>query len=92
MRGGGGEQVYERLLSGLHNNNKGIKELSLGGATIQRGAFGEMVGNVLQRNTSLTALKLKSCRVNVEFIRAMRNGLLASRGRLKSLSFCNVSV
>jgi hypothetical protein len=48
---------------------------------------GKMVGDLLLQNTQLTALKFTNGRVSVEFIRALRHGLLASFARLNSLGF-----
>jgi hypothetical protein len=65
-------QVYECLLSSLHNN-KTITELSLAfdywnySNTIPGGATGgKIVGDLLEQNTQLTALKLSNCHVNGE--------------------------
>jgi Leucine Rich repeat len=86
------EQIYESLLPSLHNY-KTITELFLWlGEENDSGISGELVGNLLQRNTTLTRLRLGGRFVTVEFIRAMRKGLLASRSRLQSLRLHNAQL
>jgi hypothetical protein len=76
--------VLQRLLSSLHTN---MAVKSLGISDWNLGPNGAMIGGFLLKNHGVTALELSICQVDAVYLHAMIPGLLASRGRLQSLSF-----
>lgn len=85
------EEGYERLISAFHHNRT-VQMLDFSHAGIPGAALGAMVGALLLNNTHLTGLDLGWCTIDVASVRAMRQGLLASRHRLKRLGFARADI